>query len=79
MKTCLIGIALCCILSSCTGPILAMQDPVCQATAFMGGQEYTVQVYGVREVAHQTEFRAGYPFNWRWVNKNNFTRSNCSK
>ncbi|WP_431623167.1 phage exclusion lipoprotein Cor, partial [Citrobacter freundii] len=18
------------------------------------------------------------PFNWRWVNKNNFTRSNCS-
>ncbi|PZR19937.1 MAG: cor protein, partial [Citrobacter freundii] len=26
---------------------------------------------------NQTEYRAGYPFNWRWVNKNNFTRSNC--
>ncbi|WP_417639809.1 phage exclusion lipoprotein Cor, partial [Citrobacter sp. FR21TF1AD3979] len=22
-------------------------------------------------------YRAGYPFNWRWVNKNNFTSSNC--
>ncbi|AVQ91136.1 phage exclusion lipoprotein Cor, partial [Citrobacter freundii] len=35
--------------------------------------------YGVRKIANQTEYRAGYPFNWRWVNKNNFTHSNCSQ
>ncbi|WP_431621802.1 phage exclusion lipoprotein Cor [Enterobacter asburiae] len=25
------------------------------------------------------EYKAGYPFNWRWVSKNNFTRSTCTK
>ncbi|WP_458410715.1 phage exclusion lipoprotein Cor, partial [Citrobacter freundii] len=43
----------------------------------LGGQPQSVHIYGVRKVANQTEYRAGYPFNWRWVNKNNFTRSNC--
>ncbi|HFE8461767.1 TPA: cor protein, partial [Citrobacter freundii] len=42
-----------------------------------GGLPQSVQIYGVRKVANQTEYRAGYPFNWRWVNKNNFTSSNC--
>lgn len=32
-----------------------------------------------RYIKNQTEYRAGYPFNWRWVSKNNFTRSTCSK
>ncbi|EPJ3762061.1 phage exclusion lipoprotein Cor, partial [Citrobacter freundii] len=48
-----------------------------QAEIVAGGLPQSVQIYGVRKVANQTEYRAGYPFNWRWVNKNNFTSSNC--
>lgn len=66
------------VLSACSGPLLEKQIPVCQAHALLGGQSQTVDIYGVRKVSNQTEYRAGYPFNWRWVNKNNFTSSNCS-
>lgn len=65
------------VLSACSGPVLEKQKPVCQAELVLGGQPQSVQIYGVRKVVNQTEYRAGYPFNWRWVNKNNFTSSNC--
>lgn len=65
------------VLSACSGAILEKQTPVCQATAMLGGQPQAVEIYGVRTVAKQIEYRAGYPFNWRWVNKNNFTTSTC--
>ncbi len=65
------------VLSACSGPLLEKQTPVCQAELVLGGQPQSVQIYGVRNISNQTEYRAGYPFNWRWVNKNNFTRSNC--
>lgn len=55
------------------------QPPICEASAMIGGVNHSVQVYGVRVVANQTEYKAGYPFNWRWVNKRNFTSSTCSK
>ncbi|ABP60891.1 hypothetical protein [Enterobacter sp. 638] len=79
MKRILIVMACLFIISVCTGPLLEKQQPVCQASAMLGGQPQSVQIYGVREVANQVEYKAGYPFSWRWVNKNNFTRSNCSK
>ncbi|WP_431625965.1 phage exclusion lipoprotein Cor, partial [Enterobacter hormaechei] len=25
----------------------------------------------------QTQYRAGYPFNWRWVSANTFTSTTC--
>lgn len=65
------------ILSGCSAPLLEKQQPVCQATAMLGGFPQTVQIYGVRVIANQTEYKAGDPFNWRWVNKNNFTSSTC--
>ncbi|WP_437888340.1 phage exclusion lipoprotein Cor [Phytobacter sp. V91] len=77
MKKLLFVIFVSCFLSACTGSLIEKQQPVCQATAMLGGQPQSVQIYGVRTVANQVEFRAGYPFNWRWVNKNNFTSSTC--
>ncbi|WP_336996081.1 phage exclusion lipoprotein Cor [Leclercia sp. UBA7405] len=71
-------IFVCLTLSACSGSVLEKQEPVCEATALLGGQQQTVQIYGVRKVANQTEYRAGYPFNWRWVSKNNFTTSSCN-
>jgi len=65
------------LLSACSDSLLKKQSPVCQATAMLGGQPQTVQIYGVRTVANQIEYMAGYPFNWRWVNRNNFTSSTC--
>ncbi|EOT8963926.1 TPA: phage exclusion lipoprotein Cor [Escherichia coli] len=70
---------LCCLLSGCSSSLLEKQSPVCEAAIVVGGQEQTVQVYGIRQVANQIEYKAGYPFNWRWVSKNNFTRSTCTK
>ncbi|ENF6040058.1 cor protein [Citrobacter amalonaticus] len=78
MKKIIYSVLICLALSACSGTILEKQEPVCQAQAMLGGQQQTVLIYGVRKVSNQTEFRAGYPFNWRWVNKNNFTSSNCS-
>ena len=63
------------LLSAC----IAKQPPICEASAMIGGVNQSVQVYGVRVVANQTEYKAGYPFNWQWVNKRNFTSSTCSK
>lgn len=65
------------ILAGCSG-ILEKQEPVCQGKAFIGGQETTVQIYGVRKVAGQTQFKAGDPFGWSWVSVNNFSKNNCS-
>lgn len=65
------------LLAGCSG-ILEKQEPVCQGTALIGGQETTVQIYGVRKVADQTQFKAGDPFGWRWVGVNNFSNNNCS-
>ncbi|WP_446667805.1 phage exclusion lipoprotein Cor, partial [Klebsiella pneumoniae] len=28
--------------------------------------------------AGQTQYMAGYPFNWRWINKNNFISTTCN-
>ncbi|WP_224771936.1 phage exclusion lipoprotein Cor, partial [Citrobacter freundii] len=70
-------VIVCLVLSACSGPALEKQKPVCQAEFAPGGLPQSVQIYGVRKIANQTEYRAGYPFNWRWVNKNNFTSSNC--
>lgn len=77
MNKIFIVLSICFGVSACSGPILEKQEPVCEATAMLGGQQQTVQIYGVRKVANQTEYRAGYPFNWRWVSKNNFTSSTC--
>ena len=77
MKNIIIPVIVCLVLSACSIPVLEKQKPVCQAESVLGGQPQLVQIYGVRKVANQTEYRAGYPFNWRWVNKNNFTSSNC--
>jgi len=79
MKKIIISIIASLAITACSGPIIEKQEPVCQATALLGGQLQSVQIYGVRQVAKQTEYKAGYPFSWRWVNKNNFTRSNCLK
>lgn len=65
------------VLTGCSDRFLEKQEPVCTATAMLGGLPQPVQIYGVRVVANQTEYKAGYPFNWRWVNKNHFTASTC--
>lgn len=75
MKTLLIIPAIL-ALSACTG-ILERQSSVCTATAMIGGQETSVSIYGVRKVANQTQYQAGYPFNWKWVSKTNFIRTTC--
>ncbi|QCT21735.1 cor protein [Jejubacter calystegiae] len=59
--------------------LIEPQDPVCEAVAMIGGQHTTVHIYGVRSVANQTQYKAGYPFNWRWVSKGNFVSSTCQK
>lgn len=64
------------ILSGCAG-VLEKQEPICSGTAIVGGQANTVQIYGVRKQNNQTQYRAGYPFNWRWVSANTFTGTTC--
>ncbi|MFD3249851.1 phage exclusion lipoprotein Cor [Rahnella aquatilis] len=64
--------------SGCAG-MLEKQEPVCSGTALIAGQETTVQIYGVRKVASQTQYKAGDPFGWRWVSKTNFSRTTCDK
>ncbi|WP_126356100.1 phage exclusion lipoprotein Cor [Cedecea lapagei] len=63
-------------LSGCAG-IIEKQDPVCTAQANIGGSDSTVQIYGVRKIASQTEYKAGYPFNWKWVSASGFKSSTC--
>ncbi len=79
MTKIIFAMVFCLFLSACSGSVLQKQEPLCEAEALIGGQVQSVQIYGVRKVARQTEYRAGYPFYWRWVSKNNFTRSTCSK
>lgn len=64
--------------SGCAG-IIEKQEPICTAKAIVGGSETTVQIYGVRKVVDQTQYKAGYPFNWKWVSKSSFTASTCQQ
>ncbi|WP_228057760.1 phage exclusion lipoprotein Cor [Enterobacter asburiae] len=79
MKKILGSLLIVCLLSACSANIFEKQLPVCEAVTLLGGQEQTVQIYGVRQVANQVEYKAAYPFSWRWISKNNFTRSTCLK
>ncbi|MGC8400459.1 phage exclusion lipoprotein Cor [Enterobacter mori] len=65
-------------LSGCVG-VLEKQEPICSGVAVVGGQDTTVQIYGVRKVVEQTQYKAGYPFNWQWVAANNFKTTTCAK
>ena len=72
-------IAICvALLAGCAG-IMEKREPICEGAAMLGGQDTTVQIYGVRKVANQTQYRAGYPFNWQWVSKNNLSSTTCDK
>lgn len=64
------------LLSGCAG-VIEKQQPLCTGTALVGGQESSVQIYGVRKQNNQTQYRAGYPFNWSWVSANTFTSTTC--
>lgn len=63
-------------LSGCSG-FIEKQEPICTAQANIGGTDTTVQIYGVRKTLDQTQYKAGYPFNWKWVSKSNFIASTC--
>ncbi|MFS8331102.1 phage exclusion lipoprotein Cor [Escherichia coli] len=76
MKRLIICIAGALMLSGCAG-VLEKQKPICSGTAYMGGHENTVMIYAVRKQNNQTQYRAGYPFNWRWVGANTFTGTTC--
>jgi hypothetical protein len=78
MTKIMMAIGLAVLVSGCSG-ILEEQHPVCNGTALIGGQETSVQIYGVRQVAHQTQYQAGDPFGWRWVSETNFIRTTCDK
>lgn len=65
-------------ITGCAG-VLEKQEPICYGTALIAGQETSVPIYGVRKQVEQTQYRAGGPFGWRWVGKNNFTRTTCDK
>lgn len=78
MKKILTIVVFAMVLSGCSG-ILEKQDPICSGVAMVGGQETTVQIYGVRKVVKQTQYKAGYPFNWQWVGSNNFKTTTCGK
>ncbi|EPG4896228.1 phage exclusion lipoprotein Cor [Citrobacter koseri] len=64
--------------AGCAG-VLEKQEPICSGVAVVGGQDTTVQIYGVRKVVEQTQYKAGYPFNWQWVAANNFKTTTCAK
>lgn len=74
----LLAIALAGMLTECSG-VLEKQQPVCSGTALIGGQETSVQIYGVRKVTSQTQYKAGDPFGWRWVSRSNFTTTTSEK
>ena len=66
------------LISACAG-FVEKQSPVCDGVSLIAGKETSVQIYGIRTIANQTQYKAGYPFNWQWVGKNNFTRTTCEK
>ncbi|MBE1254639.1 phage exclusion lipoprotein Cor [Enterobacter cloacae] len=76
MKNMILCLAVAVLLSGCAG-VIEKQQPVCSGTALFGGQENSVQIYGVRKQNNQTQYRAGYPFNWTWVSANTFTSTTC--
>lgn len=76
MKRLIISMAIALMLSGCAG-VLEKHEPICSGTAYMGDHENTVMIYGVRKQNNQTQYRAGYPFNWRWVSANTFTSTTC--
>jgi len=78
MKNILMVLTIVLLASGCAG-VLEKQEPVCAGTALIGGQETAVQIYGVRQVGSQTQYKAGDPFGWRWVSKTNFSRTTCDK
>lgn len=71
-------IALIMTVTGCSG-VLEKQQPVCSGIALVGGQETSVQIYGVRKIGNQTQYKAGEPFGWHWVSKTNFTSTMCEK
>lgn len=78
MRNILMVLAVVLFASGCAG-MLEKQEPVCSGTAVIAGQKTTVQIYGVRKVASQTQYKAGDPFSWRWVSRSNFTSTTCEK
>ena len=66
------------LVSGCSG-FFEKQEPVCEGVALLSGKETTLQIYAIRKQANQTQYKAGYPFNWQWVSKNNFSRTSCDK
>ena len=76
MKYMILCLAVAALLSGCAG-VLQKQHPICTGTALIGGQENIVQIYGVRKQNNQTQYRAGYPFNWSWVSENTFSSTTC--
>lgn len=76
MKNMILCLAVAVLLSGCAG-VIDKQQPVCNGTALVGGQESGVQIYGVRKQNNQTQYRAGYLFNWTWVSANTFTSTTC--
>lgn len=76
MKRLIISMAIALMLSGCAG-VLEKQESICSGTAYMGDHENNVMIYGVRKQNNQTQYRAGYPFNWRWVSANTFTSTTC--
>ncbi|MGS6260915.1 phage exclusion lipoprotein Cor [Enterobacter hormaechei] len=78
MKILILCLAVAVLLSGCAGVIEKLQ-PVCTGTAVIGGQESSVQIYGVRKQNKQTQYLAGYPFNWSSVRANTFTSTTCHK
>ncbi|MFO6298655.1 phage exclusion lipoprotein Cor [Rahnella selenatireducens] len=78
MRNILLVLAITLLASGCAG-VLEKQAPVCSGTTLIGGQETTVQIYGVRQIGSQTQYKAGDPFGWRWVSKTNFISTTCDK
>lgn len=76
MKQRLLCVAGAVLLAGCSG-VLESQQPICTGVALIGKQESTVQIYGVRKQNNQTLYRAGHPFGWQWVGKNNFISTTC--
>lgn len=58
MKNMILCLAVAVLLSGCAG-VIEKQQPVCTGTALVGGQESSVQIYGVRKQNNQTQYRAG--------------------
>lgn len=71
----LLIIPLMAVLSGCSS--VARQEPVCTGEAMIGGVPATVDIYAIRKAGEQTQYKSGYPFNWRWVSRNTFSSTTC--